>query len=39
MTVGEIDEKVSRAELIGWMAHLSLCNDERRIDEHNRGVK
>jgi hypothetical protein len=39
MTVGEIDEKVSRAELIGWMAHTSLCNDEHRIAEHNGGVK
>jgi len=39
MTVAEIDEKVSREEWIGWLAHTSLCNDERAIEDHNTRVK
>lgn len=37
MTVTEIDEKVSRSELIGWMSHIGLLIDERAIEDHNRG--
>jgi len=37
-TVAEIDETVSRQEMIGWMAYISMLSDERQMSDHQRGA-
>ena len=39
MCVSDLDERLSRQEMIGWIAYYSILADEERMREHQRNVK